>query len=127
MKYAPAAPLSVIKESPLKIWELAEDVRNEAVVAYVKSLKIVFIIGVPVRPFPSSRTSIFLLHFPSSSLGPDFRFFRQFYVLSLLAALLIKNISIKPPAKKGDDEAASPVAREEQGIAEGETARAEGA
>jgi hypothetical protein len=52
----------------------------------------------------------------------------QFYVLSLLSALLINNISIKKPSEKEDGEAAtSPVEKQEKGMAVGETARAEGA
>ncbi|BGP18086.1 hypothetical protein JCM10213_003420 [Rhodosporidiobolus nylandii] len=111
-KYAPVAPLAVIRESPLSIWHLPDDVIPQAVLAYVKSLKIVFILGVP------------------------------FYVLAIVAALGIKNISIKPSEKKEEEEkeasaadaeegaAGGPAAQEkvqEKAVAEGETARAEGA
>jgi hypothetical protein len=53
----------------------------------------------------------------------------QFYVLSLLSALLINNISIKKPSEKEDDgeAAVSPAEKQEKGMAVGETARAEGA
>ncbi|GAA6023817.1 hypothetical protein JCM11491_000557 [Sporobolomyces phaffii] len=66
-KYAPTAPLQIIKESPLKIWDLATDVRTGAIVAYVKSLDVVFVITV------------------------------AFYVLGIVSALFVKNLNIKPP------------------------------
>ncbi|GAA5877202.1 hypothetical protein JCM8547_006297 [Rhodosporidiobolus lusitaniae] len=72
-KYAPDAPLSVIAESPLAIWDLAEDVIPQAVLAYVKSLKIVFILGVP------------------------------FFVLGIFSAFFVNNLSIKAPKPAKDD------------------------
>ncbi|GAA6031379.1 hypothetical protein JCM8097_005632 [Rhodosporidiobolus ruineniae] len=103
-KYAPTAPLTLIKESPLQIWTLDEPVRDQAILAYVKSLKIVFVIGVP------------------------------FYVLALVSSLVIKNINIKKPGEKKKDKQAdaeegnaSPVAVQEKSVADAETARAEGA
>lgn len=69
-KYAPNAPLSVIKESPLAIWDLPKEEIASAVKAYVMSLKIVFVIGVPVSssllPCPSLPLSFpFCGHFSS--------------------------------------------------------------
>ncbi|BGP49968.1 hypothetical protein JCM10450v2_005873 [Rhodotorula kratochvilovae] len=111
-KYAPSAPLAVIEASPLKIHELAPEVKAQAIVAYVKSLDIVFVIPV------------------------------AFYGIGVLAALFIHNISIKKPEdaaakqakrdKKAAKKAASkhaPKTEEdvEKGFAEGEAARAEGA
>ncbi|GAA5886794.1 hypothetical protein JCM6882_005893 [Rhodosporidiobolus microsporus] len=101
-KYAPTAPLSIIKESPLAIWNLDEELIPQAVLAYVKSLKIVFILGVP------------------------------FYALAIFAAIFIRNISIaKPKADKAKTEEAAEegqvAAVQEKGVAEGATARAEGA
>lgn len=111
--YAPEVPLEVIAESPLKIWDLPTNEIAGAVTAYVKSLQIIFIIGVP------------------------------YFCLAIFSALLIKNISIKKPSEKADKEKAveTPGATEkdagpgaasskqdvEAGIAEGEVARAEGA
>ncbi|GAA5937593.1 MDR family MFS transporter [Sporobolomyces koalae] len=73
-KYAPQAPLQVIKESPLKIWDLSVEggLRDNAILAYVKSLDVVFVITV------------------------------AFYVLASISAIFVKNINIKPPKK--DDE-----------------------
>ncbi|GAA6004221.1 hypothetical protein JCM10207_002489 [Rhodosporidiobolus poonsookiae] len=123
-KYAPTAPLAVIKESPLAIWDLSEDLIPSAVKAYVQSLKIVFVIGVP------------------------------FYILGMIVSLFISNISIKKEetpeekekkaakkaAKKGkkgekvekdvkdaEEGAAGPAEVQEKAMAAGETARAEGA
>ncbi|GAA5877482.1 hypothetical protein JCM8547_001086 [Rhodosporidiobolus lusitaniae] len=72
-KYAPDAPVAVIAESPLAIWDLAEDMISQAVLAYVKSLKIVFILGVPL------------------------------FVLSIFSALFINNLSIKASQPAQDD------------------------
>ncbi|BGP56817.1 hypothetical protein JCM8202v2_004448 [Rhodotorula sphaerocarpa] len=130
-KYAPAVPLAVIAQSPLEIWSLPTSEIADAVKAYVRSLDVIFIIGVP------------------------------YFCLAILSALFIKNISIKAPSKKGakkgkkgkkdeledvekavvapsvDSEKTAAVAGTpedvpdkrdvESGIAEGETARAEGA
>ncbi|GAA6048504.1 hypothetical protein JCM3770_006526 [Rhodotorula araucariae] len=109
-KYAPSAPLAVIEASPLKIHDLAPEVKADAIVAYVKSLDIVFVIPV------------------------------AFYVTGIFSALFINNISIKKPedaaakqarqdkkaAKKGKHAPAT-VEDVEKGYAEGEAARAEGA
>ncbi|GAA6031271.1 hypothetical protein JCM8097_005577 [Rhodosporidiobolus ruineniae] len=117
-KYAPTAPLKVIKESPLEIWTLPEDVRGGAITAYVQSLKIVFILGVP------------------------------FSILCIVSGLFVSNIKIPAPpttdkAKKGDKPSESDaeegnagavepekvdgVAAREKGFAAGETAAADGA
>ncbi|GAA5971978.1 hypothetical protein JCM11641_002440, partial [Rhodosporidiobolus odoratus] len=108
-KYAPNAPLSVIKESPLAIWDLPKEEIASAVKAYVMSLKIVFVIGVP------------------------------FYILAIISALGIKNISIKKADDGKKQKGEKPEAAAEEGkadtveevtekrIAEGEVARAEGA
>ncbi|GAA5838665.1 hypothetical protein JCM11251_003257 [Rhodosporidiobolus azoricus] len=101
-KYAPTAPLAVIKESPLAIWDLPADVIPGAVEAYVKSLKIVFILGVP------------------------------FYALGIFSAIFVRNISIaKPKVEKKEveqlAEEGKAVPVQEKGVAEAETARAEGA
>ncbi|GAA6063261.1 hypothetical protein JCM10212_004995 [Sporobolomyces blumeae] len=112
-KFAPDAPLQVIKESPLKIWDLAPDVRQGAIQAYVKSLDMTFVITV------------------------------AFFGVSLLSAMFIKNLDIRPPKKAASKDAetgagSTPVAdKDEKREAElenkakaeidGETARAEGA
>lgn len=113
--YAPDVPLQVIAESPLKIWDLPADEIQNAVVAYVKSLQIIFIIPV------------------------------AYFVLGIACALFIKNISIKKPkeddSKPKEDAGTAPVLEKaavggtipqtkkdvEAGIVEGEVARAEGA
>lgn len=113
--YAPNVPLKVIAESPLKIWDLPASEIPNAVTAYVKSLQIIFIIPV------------------------------AYFVLGIFCALFIKNISIKKPTEekkpdaraseslptsaKGAAETTVPRTEKdvEAGIAEGETARAEGA
>ncbi|CDR44466.1 hypothetical protein NBRC10512_000042 [Rhodotorula toruloides] len=108
--YAPQAPLAVIKESPLEIYSLPSDIVPSAIFAYVKSLKIVFVIPV------------------------------AYYGLGIISALFINNISIKPPAAaKGDAKDAeegkiAPVEEPKEkaeedvakGVAEGEVARSEG-
>ncbi|TNY17839.1 ABC transporter [Rhodotorula diobovata] len=125
--YAPTAPLAVIEQSPLEIHSLEPDVREQAIVAYVKSLDIVFVICV------------------------------AFYGLGILAALVIENISIKKPLTEAEKQAKrdkkqakrdakaakkggklTPAKAEEKhvaqseediekGMAEGEVARGEGA
>lgn len=112
--YAPDVPLQVIAESPLKIWDLPADEIQNAVVAYVKSLQIIFIIPV------------------------------AYFVLGIACALFIKNISIKKPkedSKPKEEAGTAPVSDKapvggtipqtekdvEAGIVEGEVARAEGA
>jgi MFS family permease len=112
--YAPDVPLQVIAESPLKIWDLPADEIQNAVVAYVKSLQIIFIIPV------------------------------AYFVLGIACALFIKNISIKKPkedSKPKEEAGTAPVLEKatvggtiprtekdvEAGIVEGEVARAEGA
>nr|CRX79083.1 hypothetical protein ls5930a1_00125 [Leucosporidium scottii] len=90
-KYAPTAPITVIRESPLAIYtSLPEDLIPAVVKAYVKSLQIVFILGVP------------------------------FACLGLVMAFFIKNLSMKPPAVKKDAEAAAepPAVSEEKKVAE---------
>lgn len=112
--YAPGVPLQVIAESPLKIWDLPADEIQNAVIAYVKSLQIIFIIPV------------------------------AYFVLGIACALFIKNISIKKPkedSKPKEEAGTAPVSDKEAvggtipqtekdveaGIVEGEVARAEGA
>ncbi|GAA5850295.1 hypothetical protein JCM3766R1_001160 [Sporobolomyces carnicolor] len=68
-KYAPQVSLQLVKESPLEIWNLAANVREGAVTAYVKSLDVIFVITV------------------------------AFYVLASFSGLFVRNISIKPPKK----------------------------
>ncbi|GAA5851638.1 hypothetical protein JCM9279_002525 [Rhodotorula babjevae] len=75
-KYAPDAPLAVIEQSPLEIHALEPTVRAQAIVAYVKSLDIVFVICV------------------------------AFYVLGIFAALFIENISIKKVETEADKQLA---------------------
>ncbi|GJN92806.1 hypothetical protein Rhopal_005844-T1 [Rhodotorula paludigena] len=118
-RYAPEAPVAVIEQSPLKIWDLPEAIRSASIYAYVESLRIVFVIPV------------------------------AFYCVGIIAALFIKNINIKPPvseadkaakaeakaakkaAKKGGKKAATPAVQTEadieKGMAAGQIARAEGA
>ncbi|GAA5879940.1 hypothetical protein JCM3774_005685 [Rhodotorula dairenensis] len=114
--YAPNVPLKVIAESPLRIWDLPASEIPSAVTAYVKSLQIIFIIPV------------------------------AYFALGIFCALFIKNISIKKPKEEeskpdAKSTAALPTTEKEAipkssprtekdveaGIAEGETARAEGA
>ncbi|KAM0747660.1 MFS general substrate transporter [Meredithblackwellia eburnea MCA 4105] len=69
--YAPTAPLDVIKQSPTLIYtKVPKELVGQVVHAYIKSLKDVFIIGVPIGG------------------------------ISLGLAFLIKNINIKPPKKE---------------------------
>ncbi|GAA5961653.1 hypothetical protein JCM3765_000464 [Sporobolomyces pararoseus] len=94
-KYAPEVNLQIIKESPLSIWQLPVSLRDGAVLAYVKSLDVVFVITV------------------------------AFYVLGSFSALFVRNINIKPPKKNKDEEDAekgkSQVEKEDAEF-EGETA-----
>lgn len=39
-RYAPEAPVAVIEQSPLKIWDLPEAIRSASIYAYVESLRI---------------------------------------------------------------------------------------
>ncbi|KZP15581.1 MFS general substrate transporter [Athelia psychrophila] len=49
LKYAPDAPATIVKESPVNIYtDLAPDLIPGVVLAYCDSLKVVFIIGVPI-------------------------------------------------------------------------------
>ncbi|GAA5902761.1 MDR family MFS transporter [Sporobolomyces salmoneus] len=73
-KYASNVSLQLIKESPLSIWELPANLREGAVLAYVKSLDIVFVITV------------------------------AFYVLGSVSGIFVKNLNIKPPKKNKDEE-----------------------
>lgn len=71
-KYAPTAPFKLVQESPLAIYtDLDPSLIAQVVVAYVKSLDIVYIVCVPAAG------------------------------LSIILAIFIKNIDIRPPEKKG--------------------------
>ncbi|BGP26163.1 hypothetical protein JCM10295v2_005106 [Rhodotorula toruloides] len=105
--YAPRAPLAIVKQSPLEIYSLPADIVPSAIFAYVKSLKIVFVIPV------------------------------AYYILGIVSALFITNISIKPPKGDAKDVEKGKVAPVEEakekveqdvaeGVAEGEVARSEG-
>ncbi|KAF7983097.1 hypothetical protein HWV62_24031 [Athelia sp. TMB] len=49
LKYAPNAPTAIVKESPVAIWtDIPADLIPGVVLAYCESLKIVFIVGVPI-------------------------------------------------------------------------------
>jgi hypothetical protein len=75
LKYAPNAPATIVKESPTAIYtHVPADQIPGVVRAYAESLKIVFVVGVPVA------------------------------VLGLLSSLFIKNIKIQRQAHpKGAD------------------------
>lgn len=80
LKYAPEAPAMVVKESPVNIYtELPASEIAGVVQAYARSLKVVYVVGVPIA------------------------------ILGLLAALGIKNIKIeKTKIKKGEAPASAP-------------------
>ncbi|KAF7303418.1 Major facilitator transporter-like protein [Mycena indigotica] len=68
LRYAPEAPEHVVKQSPTAIWtSLAPEMIPGVVKSYTQSLRVVFVIGVPVAG------------------------------LGLIAALLIKNLKIEKP------------------------------
>ncbi|KAJ7185328.1 major facilitator superfamily domain-containing protein [Mycena filopes] len=77
LKYAPDAPVSIVKESPTAIWsKLPKEMIPGVVRSYTEALKIVFVVGVPVAG------------------------------LGLIAALMIKNLrivkTVVPPAAGAD-------------------------
>lgn len=74
LKYAPSAPAALVKESPINIYtDLPASEIPGVVMAYAQSLKVVYVVGVPIA------------------------------VLGLLAALGIKNLKIeKTKIKEGD-------------------------
>ena len=49
LKYAPNAPTMIVKESPVAIWtDIPADLIPGVVLAYCESVKVVFIVGVPI-------------------------------------------------------------------------------
>ena len=56
LKYAPNAPTKIVKESPVAIWtDISADLIPGVVLAYCESLKVVFVLGVPIGEPPSSH------------------------------------------------------------------------
>ncbi|KAF7967625.1 hypothetical protein HWV62_33643 [Athelia sp. TMB] len=81
LKYAPNAPTAIVEESPIAIWtDLPADLIPGVVLAYCQSLKIAFVVGVPIA------------------------------ILGLIAALFIKNVKIEKTKIKTPrvDEKATP-------------------
>ena len=54
LKYAPNAPAKIVSESPVAIWtDIPADLIPGVVLAYCESLKVVFVVGVPIgQPIP---------------------------------------------------------------------------
>ncbi|KAF7982462.1 hypothetical protein HWV62_28624, partial [Athelia sp. TMB] len=84
LKYAPNAPAQIVKESPVAIWtDISTDLIPGVVLAYCESLKVVFVVGVPIgEPFPPAILG--------DADGCNFVAF-----LGLITALFIKNVKIE--------------------------------
>ncbi|KAF7983702.1 hypothetical protein HWV62_19631 [Athelia sp. TMB] len=103
LKYAPNAPATIVEESPVAIWtDIPADMIPGVVLAYCESLKVVFVVGVPIA------------------------------ILGLITALFIKNVKIektkikKPKAgEKADAPAADAADSEAARDGEGDEERTE--
>ena len=104
------------------------DLVTSVITGYVDSVRVIFLIGAPVGAF--SRHTLTPLSLERSCTD-ELHFLTG--ILSLFLSFFIKNINIKPPAKKADPEVAekkveeSPEAVRAEAVAEAMEARAEGA
>ena len=100
VKYAPNAPAAIVKQSPTTIYTKLPAAQIPGVVrAYTASLKVVFLVGVPVGEYRNIQ--------PCSNFGKvALTLVVTFFIagLELLASLFIKNIKIEKHADtKGMD------------------------